>query len=811
MQKPVTVGYHNGGLGLADRSLVESLFLKRDLQVLCTTNTLAHGVNLPAHTVVIKSTQYFSKEKGGYVEYDRGSILQMCGRAGRPQFDDSGVAIIMTRRETVHLYENLLSGCEPVESELFASIAEHLNAEIVLMTVSDVSLAIDWLKCSFLYVRIKKNPEHYKIHHGGSAEQLEKKLKDICLQNVSQLSTYGLIQTDEDGYILRPLEPGRLMAKYYLCFETMKLIVQSTSGSTMEDLLHILTQAQELKWIKLRRTEKKLLNDINSDIPGRLRFHVVSPNGKVKKRIQTAEEKIFILTNDAMSGEPSPLDFTMSQDVNGICSNGKRIARCMSDYFIFKKRFLESINALTLAKCLHQRLWEDSPYQLKQLAGVGMVTAKALLHAGINSFASLLSADPRRLESLTGRKYPFGNHVKESLDSLPPNVSMKFLDESRSKQGMPYILQLTRSCQQTQYKKKHFADLVVGTESDNKLLFHEKIRLEQFSSPYQITVRSASTTHSGDVFATLISEEYVGVDVTARFTNSSGEKESPSWKKRSFDCARQRELTEKQGSDSVSTPLSTENLVPQEESLRAESPKAAWPARAFSGPTFNLLPDTHQQPRKKVDCLGNGISEQDDPRAESRESNAKKRVMVTKLNVFDHIKKKARKLPGLSGVSRVDTPANSVPIKTSVAFGTPERAQKDQLGQLQDCAQEKMANNVDTLFWKEEPQSIFEAITCGRALCQSPNDAPLKNSFPPVSKILKQSSPVSAPSSCGREDSKPSFMGCTSIFSFLTGGGRWSACSGWTMDDVRSLNAFANMRKIWQVRWLSMIPISITD
>lgn len=28
---------------------------------------------------------------------------------------------------------------------------------------------------------------------------------DICLQNVNQLSTYGLIQTDEDGYILRPL------------------------------------------------------------------------------------------------------------------------------------------------------------------------------------------------------------------------------------------------------------------------------------------------------------------------------------------------------------------------------------------------------------------------------------------------------------------------------------------------------------------------------------------------------------------------------------------------------------------------------
>ena len=54
----LTVGYHNGGLCLKDRNLVEGLFLKGDIQVLCNTNTLAHGINLPAHTVVIKSTQH---------------------------------------------------------------------------------------------------------------------------------------------------------------------------------------------------------------------------------------------------------------------------------------------------------------------------------------------------------------------------------------------------------------------------------------------------------------------------------------------------------------------------------------------------------------------------------------------------------------------------------------------------------------------------------------------------------------------------------------------------------------------------------
>jgi len=51
--------------------------------VLVSTSTLAMGVNLPAHLVVIKSTQLYVM--GSYQEYSETQILQMIGRAGRPQ------------------------------------------------------------------------------------------------------------------------------------------------------------------------------------------------------------------------------------------------------------------------------------------------------------------------------------------------------------------------------------------------------------------------------------------------------------------------------------------------------------------------------------------------------------------------------------------------------------------------------------------------------------------------------------------------------------------------------------------------------
>ena len=63
----------------------------------------------------------------------------------------------------------------------------------------------------------------------------------------------------------------------------------------------------------MRRNEKKLLNDINSDKEGRLRFHVIGENSKRKKRIQTREEKIFVLANDCLTGDPSIRDLSLNQ------------------------------------------------------------------------------------------------------------------------------------------------------------------------------------------------------------------------------------------------------------------------------------------------------------------------------------------------------------------------------------------------------------------------------------------------------------------------------------------------------------------
>ena len=106
---PQGLAFHNASLSMQDRSIVERLFRDLRVRVLCTTSTLAMGINLPARLVVIKSTQSYKGSMRGYQEYSRIEIDQMMGRAGRPPFDTQGTVVIMTEKCNVNRYSGQLN------------------------------------------------------------------------------------------------------------------------------------------------------------------------------------------------------------------------------------------------------------------------------------------------------------------------------------------------------------------------------------------------------------------------------------------------------------------------------------------------------------------------------------------------------------------------------------------------------------------------------------------------------------------------------------------------------------------------------
>ena len=153
---PFGFGIHHAGMSKEDRATVEELFLDGHIQVLCCTATLAWGVNLPAHTVIIKGTQIYNPEKGKWCELSPQDVLQMLGRAGRPQFDTYGEGIIITNHSELQYYTSLMNQQLPIESQFVSRMVDNLNAEIVLGTVRNRDEAVQWLGYTYLWVTLSK-------------------------------------------------------------------------------------------------------------------------------------------------------------------------------------------------------------------------------------------------------------------------------------------------------------------------------------------------------------------------------------------------------------------------------------------------------------------------------------------------------------------------------------------------------------------------------------------------------------------------------------------------------------------------------
>jgi replicative superfamily II helicase len=112
------VGMHHAGLTESDRKIVEELFVKKKIQVLVTTSTLAWGVNFPARLVIVKGTEYYDANVKRYVDFPLTDLLQMIGRSGRPGMDDCGIACVMVAEEKKNFYKKFLYEPFPVESSL---------------------------------------------------------------------------------------------------------------------------------------------------------------------------------------------------------------------------------------------------------------------------------------------------------------------------------------------------------------------------------------------------------------------------------------------------------------------------------------------------------------------------------------------------------------------------------------------------------------------------------------------------------------------------------------------------------------------
>ncbi|GAA5995998.1 hypothetical protein JCM5350_007013 [Sporobolomyces pararoseus] len=357
---PFGFAIHHAGMNRVDRTLVEDLFGDGRIQVLVSTATLAWGVNLPAHVVIIKGTQIYNPEKGRWVELSSQDVLQMLGRAGRPQYDTFGEGIIITNHSELQYYLSMMNQQLPIESQYVSKLADNLNAEIVLGTIRNRDEAVQWLGYTYLYVRMLGSPSLYSVDPDYQTDDplLIQKRSDIAHTAAVLLEKSGLIRYDRRSGVFQTNELGRIASGYYVSHTSMGTYNQQLKSATgFIELFRIFSLSEEFKNVPVRAEEKLELAKLLERVPIPIKESVDDPSAKINVLLQAYISQL------KLDG------FALVSDMVYVTQSAGRILRAMFEICLKRGWAGLTHKALALCQMVEKRMWSTMT-PLRQFKGV---------------------------------------------------------------------------------------------------------------------------------------------------------------------------------------------------------------------------------------------------------------------------------------------------------------------------------------------------------------------------------------------------------------------------------------------------------
>lgn len=344
------MGTHHAGMQRSDRNLIERLFADGVIRVLCCTATLAWGVNLPAAAVLIKGTQVYNAQEGKFTDLGILDVLQIFGRAGRPQFQDTGIGFICTTHNRLDHYMQAVTEQQPIESRFSSKLVDNLNAEISLGTVTTVSEAVQWLGYSYLFVRMQKSPLMYGIEWAEIRDdpQLVQRRRKLIIDAARVLQKSQMIVFNETTEDLRAKDVGRIASQFYVQQSSIEIFnTMMRPRSTDADALAMVSLSGEFDQIQSRDTEEKELSALqeNGFVITEVKGGYATPSGKTNYLLQAHISRARLE------------DFTLVSDTNYITQNASRIARALFMIALNRRWGYQCLVLLSLCQSIEHRCW----------------------------------------------------------------------------------------------------------------------------------------------------------------------------------------------------------------------------------------------------------------------------------------------------------------------------------------------------------------------------------------------------------------------------------------------------------------------
>jgi len=180
LQQVITAGIgflHEGMIG-SDLDTVSALYGDGTLQVLVVPHHMCWKIDHAAHLVIIMGSEYFDGREKKHLDYAIADVLEMIGKACRPQIDSNGKCVIMCHAPKKERLKKLLYEALPIESHLDHYLHDHINSEIVTKTICSMQDAVDYVTWTLLYRRLIKNPNYYNVQGTTNSH-----LSEVCFKH----------------------------------------------------------------------------------------------------------------------------------------------------------------------------------------------------------------------------------------------------------------------------------------------------------------------------------------------------------------------------------------------------------------------------------------------------------------------------------------------------------------------------------------------------------------------------------------------------------------------------------------------------
>ncbi|EER28537.1 activating signal cointegrator 1 complex subunit, putative [Coccidioides posadasii C735 delta SOWgp] len=406
---PKGLGTHHAGMARSDRNLMERLFSEGIIKVLCCTATLAWGVNLPAAAVVIKGTQLYSPQEGKFIDLGILDVLQIFGRAGRPQFQDTGIGFICTTHNKLQHYISAVTSQEPIESRFSRKLVDNLNAEISLGTVTSVTEGVQWLGYSYLFVRMRRNPHSYGIDWAEIRDdpQLVQRRRDLIIKAARVLQQSQMIIFNERTEELRSKDVGRIASQYYVLQTSVEVFnTMMNPNASDADVMKMISMSGEFDNIQSRENEFKELDRLRLE---GLRTEVEGTN-------DSPQAKTNILLQSYIS-RARVEDFALVSDTAYVAQNAARICRSLFMIALNRRWGYQCQVLLSMCKSIEKQIW---PFQhpFYQFDLPRPILKNLDQKSPASSIENLRDMEPAELGQLVHNNR-MGNVLSKLLDNFP--------------------------------------------------------------------------------------------------------------------------------------------------------------------------------------------------------------------------------------------------------------------------------------------------------------------------------------------------------------------------------------------------------